>query len=244
MTSMWRTCFRSLAILSLASLPATTAAETIKGVLVLNAAGDARPAKKLDASGVVVWLEPPTPAGQAAVAPKPSAVHQRNFSFVPHVTAVQVGTAVDFPNDDPIFHNVFSNFDGQVFDLQLYAPQTARRVVFRRPGIVHVFCNIHHSMSAIVAVVPTPYFAITDAAGRFEIDAPAGEYRLQVWHERAQPDVLSRLTQRVSVGTSPVVVPETQLVVSTEPLPPHKDKYGRDYATKNEERVFYQGARR
>ena len=133
---MWRTCFRSLAILSLASLPSTAAAETIKGVLALNAPGDARPAKKLDASGVVVWLEPATPAGQAAVAPKPSAVHQRNFAFLPHVTAVQVGTAVDFPNDDPIFHNVFSNFDGQVFDLHLYAPQTARRVVFRRPGIV------------------------------------------------------------------------------------------------------------
>ncbi len=244
MTSMWRICFRSLLVASLAGLPIAAAAETIKGVLVLNGAGDTRSAKKPDASGAIVWLEPEAAAGQAAAAPKPSAVHQRNFAFVPHVTAVQVGTAVDFPNDDPIFHNVFSNFDGQVFDLQLYAPQTARRVVFRRPGIVHVFCNIHHSMSAIVAVVPTPYFAVTDAAGRFEIQAPAGEYRLQIWHERAQPDTLASLTRRVSVGASAVVVPDAQLVVGTEPLPPHKDKYGRDYAQKNEERVFYQGARR
>ena len=87
---------------------------------------------------------------------------------------------------------MFSNFDGQVFDLQLYAPQTARRVVFQRSGIVRVFCNIHEAMNAVIAVLPAPYFALTDGPGRFEIQAPAGDYRFQFWHEPAQPDVLDR----------------------------------------------------
>jgi plastocyanin len=231
-------------VVLLALLPRAAAGETIKGVVAL-AGAEARQARKPDAAGTVVWLEPIGSVSQAAAStPKPAAVNQRNLTFVPHVAAIQIGTAVDFPNDDPIFHNVFSNLDGQVFDLQLYAPQTARRVVFRRPGIVHVFCNIHHSMSAVIAVLPTPFFAVTDATGRFEIQAPAGEYRLQFWHERALPDVLAGLARRVTVGAAPLALPDTQLAVSTQPLPPHKDKYGREYAQQHEDRVFYQGARR
>ena len=235
---------RALLILSLVVAPVVAAGETIKGV-VAPIGADARPAKKTDAAGTVVWLEPiGTGTRAAAPASKPAAVSQHNLTFVPHVAAIQVGTAVDFPNKDPIFHNVFSNFDGQVFDLQLFAPQTARRVVFRRSGIVRVFCNIHDTMSAVIAVLPTPYFAVTDGTGRFDIQVPAGEYRLQFWHERAQPDVLAQLARRVTVGEAPVVLPDTQITLSTQPPAPHKDKYGREYAQKHEDRVFYQGARR
>ena len=124
--------------------------------------------------------------------------------FNPHVLPVQVGTAVDFPNSDPIFHNAFSNYEGQVFDLQLYAPKTTRRVVFRRPGIVHVFCNVHEGMSAVIAVLPTPYFALTGADGRFQIQVPPGAYKLQVWNEHGQPESLSRLEQRITVGSDDV----------------------------------------
>jgi plastocyanin len=235
---------RSLLILSLTVLPGVAGGETIKGVVALVSA-DLRQARKPDAAGAVVWLEPIGTVSQTpASPPKPTAVSQRNLTFVPHVTAIHIGTAVDFPNNDPIFHNVFSNFDGQVFDLQLYAPRTARRVVFRRSGIVRVFCNIHDTMSAVIAVLPTPYFAVTDGTGRFDIQAPAGDYRLQFWHERARPDVLAGLARRVTVGEAPVVLPETQITMSTQPQPPHKDKYGREYAQKHEDRVFYQGARR
>jgi plastocyanin len=180
----------------------------------------------------------------AAVPLKPVAMNQRKQTFVPHVLAVEVGTAVDFPNNDPFVHNVFSNFNGQVFDLQVYAPQTARRVVFRRPGIVHIFCNIHEAMNAVIAVLPTPYFAVTDGTGRFEIQAPAGAYRLQFWHERAQPDVLARLARSVTVGGSPESLPDTQIPMSNQPAPSHKDKYGRDYAQRPEDGVPYQGALR
>ena len=198
MTSMWRTCFRSLAILSLASLPTAAAAETVKGVLALNAAGDARPAKKLDASGVVVWLEPATPAGQAAVA-------IGRHAFLAAALLLQLKTVLD-------------NADGQLARMTGRVTELGRYLDSESDLLVD---------AAIFAALGIWIGAPLALAGFLLLTA-----------------VLSRVTQRVSVGTSPVVVPETQLVVSTEPLPPHKDKYGRDYATKTEERVFYQGARR
>jgi plastocyanin len=221
--------------------PSIAAGAGVKGtVKFVTAAG--QPIKVRREQAAVIWLEP-TGRSAPVQSPKPLIVSQRKLTFVPHVAAVQVGTAVDFPNEDPIFHNVFSNYEGQVFDLQLYAPQTARRVLFRRTGIVHVFCNIHDSMSAVIAVVPTPYFVVADANGRFEIEAPAGEYRLRLWHEAARSDALARMERAVTVGGDGVTLPDTELVVSTDPQPPHKDKYGRDYA-QHEDRIFYQGARR
>ena len=234
----------SLLLLTLTITPRVAVGETIRGTLAL-VSSEARTAKKPDAAGAVVWLEPTGPAVRpAASPPKPVLMNQRNKMFMPHVLAIEVGTAVDFPNNDPIMHNVFSNYDGQVFDLQLFAPQTARRVVFRRPGMVRVFCNIHETMNAAIAVLPTPYFAVTDGTGRFEIQAPAGDYRLQFWHERAQPDVLARLARQVTVGATPVSLPDTQIAVSSEPPSPHKDKYGHDYAQRVDDHIFYPGARR
>ena len=234
----------SLLLLTLTLAPGAAAAETIRGTLAL-VNSEARTARKPDAAGAVVWLEPiGTAVGPAASPPKAALMNQRDKTFVPHLLAIEVGTAVDFPNLDPIFHNVFSNFDGQVFDLQLYAPQTARRVVFRRPGMVRVFCNIHETMNAVIAVLPTPYFAVTDGAGRFEIQAPAGDYRVQFWHERAQPDVLARLARQVTVGAASVSLPDTQIATSDQPPSSHKDKYGHDYAQRVDERIFYPGARR
>ena len=234
----------SLLILSLTGAPGVAAGQTIKGVLAL-VGSEERPARRADPAGVVVWLEPVGTGGRAsAPPPKPVAVSQRKQTFVPHVLAVEVGTAVDFPNNDPFVHNVFSNYDGQVFDLQVYAPQTARRVVFRRPGIVRIFCNIHEAMSAVIAVLPTPYFAVTDGTGRFEIKAPVGDYRLQVWHERAQPDGLARLARPVTLGAEPMSLPQMQITMSNQPPAAHKDKYGHDYAQRPEDRVPYQGALR
>jgi plastocyanin len=224
-------------------LPAFARAATIAGTVVL--VGDARAAKRPDHGGVVVWLEPVGGAPRpTAGAPKPMSMEQRNQTFVPHVLAIEVGTAVEFPNQDPIFHNAFSNYSGQVFDVQLYAPQTSRRVVFRRPGMVQVFCNIHESMSAVIAVLPTPYFVVTGPDGRFAIQAPPGEYRLQVWHERTPPDTLLKAARALTVTAQDMVIPELHLTVSSEPVLPHKNKYGHDYAPRPPEHVFYPGARR
>ena len=186
MTLRWRTSFS--AAVALAAARATAA--TLSGTVLLTSAGDSGGRKIRDHSGVVVWLEPQGAAPMAPpAAPRRAVMEQRNKTFLPHVLAVEVGTTVDFPNLDPIFHNAFSNYDGQVFDVHLYPPHTTRRVQFKRPGMVRVFCNIHATMSAVIAVLPTPYFAVTGVDGRFEIQAPPGTYRFQVWHERSQAEI-------------------------------------------------------
>ena len=223
---------------------ASALAATVTGSVVL-VEQDGRAPKKRDYSGVVIWLEPVgNVLRPVATQPKQAVMEQRNKTYIPHVLAIEVGTAVDFPNNDPIEHNAFSNYDGQVFDVHLYAPQTSRRVVFRRPGIVRVFCNIHETMSAVIAVLQTPYFAVSNAGGRFEIQAPAGEYTLRFWDERGQPDVVARLARRVTVSEQNVALPVTQISASDQPLIPHQNKYGREYTQRPEDRVFYPGARR
>src|SRR5271154_382378 len=124
--------------------------------------------KHSDYSGVVVWIEPAS--GPAIpVAPHKAQMIQRGKRFIPHILAITVGSSIDFPNEDPIFHNAFSNYDGQVFDVSLYPPGTTRSVVFRREGVVRVFCNIHPAMSAVIVVLKSPYFAISTKSGTFSI---------------------------------------------------------------------------
>jgi plastocyanin len=225
-------------------VPSRTIAATVSGSVML-AGGDAA-AKKRDYSNAVVWLEPASGVALAAPSAEPKRVtmDQRDKTFVPHLLAVQVGTAVDFPNDDPINHNVFSNFDGQIFDVHLYSPQMSKRVVFRRPGMVRVFCNIHDTMSAVIAVLPTPYFAVTGADGRYAIDVPAGDYRLRFWHEHAQADEVAKLDRSVRVGDQALEIGETTVAVHSVNVVDHKDKYGHDYHEKPPEYIFYPGVRR
>src|SRR5204863_367127 len=110
--------------------------------------------RKENYSGVVVWLDP-----QVAMPPAPGQARmlQKDKTFIPHVLPITVGTTVDFPNADPIFHNAFSNYNGQLFDIGLYAPGSSRSVRFKSAGIVRVFCNIHANMSAVIVVLATPY---------------------------------------------------------------------------------------
>ena len=114
---------------------------------------------------------------------------QKDKRFLPHVLPIEVGTVVDFPNLDPIFHNAFSSFDGQIFDIGLYAPSTSRSVRFSRKGIVRVFCNIHASMSAVIIVLDTPFFVTPIGDGRFVLqNVPPGDYTMRVFDERAKPE--------------------------------------------------------
>jgi plastocyanin len=112
-------------------------------------------------------------------------IDQRRRTFIPHVAAIMVGTTVLFPNNDTVFHNVFSYREGKRFDLGLYPVRTTRRVQFDQPGLVKMYCNIHSNMSAFIWVVENPYFDVTDGKGNYRIAGiPAGSYRLRVWHER------------------------------------------------------------
>ena len=225
-------------------VPLRTWAAAVSGSIVLVGADPA--AKRRDYADVVVWLEPAGAVRSAAGSSEPKRVtmDQRDKTFVPHLLAVEVGTAVDFPNDDPINHNVFSNFDGQIFDVHLYSPQMSKRVVFRRPGMVRVFCNIHDTMSGVIAVLPTPYFAVTAADGRYAIDVPPGDYRLRVWHEHAQADDLTQLDRSVRVGGDAVAIGESTVAIHAVNVADHKDKYGHDYHDKPPEYIFYPGVRR
>ncbi len=128
----------------------------------------------------VVWLEAPDAPRPSS--PVPAVLEQRQLQFVPHVLVVQVGTEVRFPNDDRVFHNVFSYHEGKRFDLGLYPVGAVKDVDFNQPGLSRIFCNIHPQMAAYVMVVDTPYFAVTDEAGRFAIDhVPAGSYPYHAW---------------------------------------------------------------
>ncbi|MBI3921125.1 MAG: methylamine utilization protein [Armatimonadetes bacterium] len=123
------------------------------------------------------------PKGGAPLKKHP-VLDQRNQSFAPHVMAVLVGTTVQFPNHDTVFHNVFSFREGKKFDLGMYPVGARKSVVFDRPGLVRIFCNIHSNMSAFIFVSDNPYFDVSGKDGSFTIkDAPEGDFTLQVWHE-------------------------------------------------------------
>ena len=111
----------------------------------------------------VVWLDAPNDPGPPLE--KPIVLDQRNLAFFPHVLAVRVGTTVDLPNSDRVFHNVFSFHDGKRFDLGLYPVGTAKVVTFDKPGLSRIFCNIHPTMAAYVLVVDSGYLAVSDAPG-------------------------------------------------------------------------------
>ncbi|HEY1661956.1 MAG TPA: carboxypeptidase regulatory-like domain-containing protein [Verrucomicrobiae bacterium] len=117
-------------------------------------------------------------------------VVQHSAMFTPHVLPILVGTTVEWPNNDDIFHNVFSSSDAKSFDLGLYkGSPPEKRVTFDKPGRVDVFCSIHQDMHCIILVMENPYFSSTDDDGNYKItDVPPGVYKLKAWHERLPPD--------------------------------------------------------
>lgn len=197
-------------------------------VELLNSKIKARNGKQ-DASGVVIWLEAP---GLSARANRPrQKLNQRGKRFIPHVMVAEKGTEIDFPNSDPFFHNVFSLFNGKRFDLGLYASGESRPVLFNRVGISYIFCNIHPLMSAIVVVVDTPYYAISNQEGNLIInDVPEGRYQLKVWHERTTPQELAAQTRTINVnGNSPIDLGVIRLNEAGYIPQPHPNKHGQHY---------------
>lgn len=204
-------------------------ATTVAGRVLLINSHDSDVNKKKDFAGVAVWLEPVN--DQSMRLPRKHAeMLQKDKTFTPHILVISVGTSVDFPNSDPIFHNAFSNFEGQVFDIGLYPPGSSRSFRFDRPGIVRVFCNIHPSMSAVIVVVNTPFFTTTDDDGHFALpDVPAGTYELHFFHERATPETLASLIRTISVSQAPIELARVSISEAGYLPVAHKNKYGRDY---------------
>ena len=233
MTWRWLICS---SILATPLLPAAS----VTGSIQLRDSKDPAVRRKQDYSGVVVWLERVDKAGAPRPAPIRARILQKDKTFSPHVLTVPTGSTVDFPNLDPVFHNAFSNYDGQVFDVGLYPPGTSRSVHFGRAGIVRIFCNIHSSMTAIVAVVDSIWFDTTKADGRFELrDVPPGEYQLKVFHERATTASLNAAQRPILVTAQPAALPPITVSESGYLSIPHKDKFGRDYKPVPEDTGIY-----
>jgi plastocyanin len=168
-------------------------------------------------ANVVIYLEP-SPTLHVATSPMPmvpAALRQRDETFVPHVLPVLVGTTVQFPNDDPVFHDVFSLSSPKAFDLQRYPQGTSRTVQFTKPGVVEVFCHIHSDMSGYILVLENPFFVIPDAQGRYALEGvPEGDYRLTAWYERTHP-----VSVRVHVSAGRTTTQAMLIPIQMNPLP-------------------------
>jgi plastocyanin len=161
---------------------------------------------------------------RVVVRPGQYQIVQKNKTFIPHVLAVPIGSTVTFPNDDPIFHNVFSLSAPTPFDLGLYRAGSAKTLVFAKPAVYRVFCNIHPQMTALLLVLPTNWIAVPDEQGAFRLDLPGGAYRVTAWSERAAP-----VSASATVGSSAVTIPEMVLDESGFVEAAHKNKFGQDY---------------
>ena len=117
-------------------------------------------------------------------------IKQKGAMFSPHVLPIVAGTTVEWPNNDDIFHNVFSVSEAKPFDLELYKAPTVKRVTFDKPGRVDVFCSIHTRMNCIVLVLENPYFSATNDKGAYSlVNVPPGVYKVKAWHERLPSQV-------------------------------------------------------
>jgi len=129
-----------------------------------------------------------------AISGAPPTVRQKDASFVPGFLAVAAGQRVAMPNDDLIYHNVFSYSRPNDFDLGIYPAGESRTVPFAHPGVVKIYCSIHESMNGTVFVAPTPWFTVAASDGTFTLRGlPAGSQRLKTWNEKL-PDTQHEIT--------------------------------------------------
>jgi plastocyanin len=211
---------RALVLLSALVTAVPAAAGTVKGgVQVFDKGG--RPAT--DLADVVVYVD----GARTKAAPAKATMAMKRKNFVPRLVVVPVGTTVEFPNEDPILHNVFSVSGENRFDLDLYRTNKVGSWSFQFPGVVRVYCNIHPQMSGVVLVRDNPYFAKTGPDGTFVIpDVPAGKYVLKAWHERG-----GEAAQEITVTARGETDVKLTLDAAGYKRVPHKNKYGKDYGT-------------
>lgn len=177
-----------------------------------------------DASNAVVWIEglrrARLPPGQVR-----GQMESAKKTFTPRVVAVPLDAAVNFPNSDPVFHNVFSVSGANRFDLGLYRSGAAKEKRFLQPGLVRVYCNIHPQMVGFVWVVDSDFSAVTGKDGSFRLTGiPAGSHVLKIWHEEGGETQVPVTVRARSDGSVTV-----RLDITGYKTQPHKNKYGRDY---------------
>jgi hypothetical protein len=190
-----------LLVLSLGLAPAASTAGEVAGSVSLGVEG-----VHLASQGpIAVYLESRSGAQPGSPPGRRPAIRQNGAHFVPDFLVVAAGTTVDMPNDDTIFHNVFSLSRPNEFDLGVYPAGQSRSVTFAHAGLVRVYCSIHESMRGTVLVAPSRWFAVVSAGGAYRIrDVPPGSYSLHVWNER-----LPALERKIAVPDGSVRVDVT-----------------------------------
>jgi plastocyanin len=224
-----RNGLKLVAALVLLGLPAVSAAQgSVTGRVTIAE----RPGEQTsDLGNTVIYLVRKDGATPRLAATNTS-IAMNGRAFVPRVRVVTTGSKVDFPNQDPFSHNIFSTTPGAVFDLGLYPAGRSKDATFRRGGEFPVYCNIHPRMTAFVVSVPTPHYAMAGADGRFNISGvPAGEYTLTVWHERAR-----KIEQPLTVAATGVALPDVALDARGFRFVQHRDKNGREYTSSGRDR--------
>ncbi len=211
---------------ALLGAPAALAAEELHGRLELLAKDGKGPARGSDPTQAVVYFEPAAP-GHAAKPPETPFQLVTHFKeFLPHVMVVPVGSRVQFPNQDPILHNVFSVSAGNTFDLGIYRNGPPKEKRFEQAGLVRVFCNVHQTMVAYILVLDTPFYTQPAADGSFRLTGlPKGAGKLTVWHEQADP-WSNELTVPLAASAPPLA---PRLLVVRPKLAPHTNKTGGSY---------------
>ncbi|MBI3349565.1 MAG: methylamine utilization protein [Burkholderiales bacterium] len=186
------------AALALCALPALAVPVTVQ---VRNAAGQ-------PVAGAVVAVE--VKGRPAKTTTAKAEMGQRDRQFTPQLLVVQTGTAVNFPNFDTVRHHVYSFSPTKVIDIKLYSGTPTEPVVFDKPGVATLGCNIHDRMSAHIIVVDTPTFARTDAKGQASFDLPAGEHAVKAWYDGQKSPALQSLKLDIpaSGGTSVLTLAE------------------------------------
>jgi len=169
-------------VLACSGMLTAVAADQAAPVATIEGRVATLPHERLDRQGWVVWVDEirgefPPPEAHAILG-------QKGLSFIPHILPVLVGTTIDFPNGDPFGHNVFSISPAKQFNLGLYPKGRVPTVLFDKPGIVAVLCNVHPEMSAYIIVLKTPFYAVAGRDGHFVIpNVPSGSRLVRCWSE-------------------------------------------------------------
>ncbi len=170
----------------------------IFGLLLRAAAFGGEVAKTGIVKGTITLAGKPTPDAVVSIEGLPqdklatqnsklktakSVMDQRDMKFLPRVLPLLVATTVDFPNNDKVWHNVFSASEAKKFDLGLYAPGKSRNVTFDKPSVVRILCNVHPDMEAFIVVKAHSYFAAADKRGLYQLkNVPLGKFQIEIWH--------------------------------------------------------------
>lgn len=218
---------RVFALLTL--LPAALGAQgsVIGQLTILERPG----ARTTDLANAVLWLEPI--GGWRNLSPSPAQIQMESRTFVPKVRVVPAGSTVEFPNQDPFRHNVFSKAGPRDFDLGLYSRGESRGTRLERAGVYPIFCNIHARMVAFVVAVPSPWVTQPSANGSFSLaDVAPGTYTLRAWHDRG-----GTLVREVVVdGAVPAAPLSLQLDARGWRFVQHRNKFGQEYVAEGRDR--------